>query len=126
MQPKNNPIPRRKGHGQCCARVQLPSASTNREELLDLASRIPTCWLGANLGRPPNSTPLADDLMHALQKLKVQEEEDERGSFAMLLHPDEAGVGVYVEDCDAGVSSDMHEDNWVYGETMPARTSGAQ
>ncbi|KAF6764644.1 calcineurin-binding protein [Ephemerocybe angulata] len=70
---------------------------------------------------PPNSTPLADDLMHALQKLKVQEEEDERGSFAMLLHPDEAGVGVYVEDCDAGISNDMHEDNWVYGETMPAR-----
>lgn len=56
--------------------------------------------------------------MHALQKLKLQEEEDERGQFEMLLHPDEAGVGVYVEDCDA---ADVQEDDWVYGETMPAR-----
>jgi hypothetical protein len=70
---------------------------------------------------PPNSTPLADDLMAALHKLKIQEEEDERCNFEILLHPDEAGVGVFVEDCDAGITVEMHEDDWVYGETMPSR-----
>ncbi|RXW18187.1 hypothetical protein EST38_g7668 [Candolleomyces aberdarensis] len=70
---------------------------------------------------PPNSTPLAGDLMAALQKLKIQEEDDERSNFEILLHPDEAGVGVFVEDCDAGIKVEMHEDDWVYGETMPSR-----
>ncbi|KAJ2913585.1 hypothetical protein MD484_g6831, partial [Candolleomyces efflorescens] len=70
---------------------------------------------------PPNSTPLADDLMAALHKLKIQEEEDDRSNFEILLHPDEAGVGVFVEDCDAGIKVEMHEDDWVYGETMPSR-----
>ena len=71
---------------------------------------------------PPNSTPLADDLMAALQKLKMQEQENENSAFAMLLHPDEAGVGVFVEDCDAtSCGVEVREDEWVYGETMPAR-----
>jgi Calcipressin len=70
---------------------------------------------------PPNSTPLAADLLHALEKLKLQEEQHERGQFEMLLDPAEAGVGVFVEDCDAYGAVEVIEEEWVYGETMPAR-----
>jgi calcipressin-2 len=70
---------------------------------------------------PPNSTPLAADLLHALEKLKLQEEQHERGQFEMLLDPAEAGVGVFVEDCDAYGVLEVIEEEWVYGETMPAR-----
>ncbi|TEB31408.1 calcineurin-binding protein [Coprinellus micaceus] len=71
---------------------------------------------------PPNSTPLADDLMAALQKLKMQEQENENSGYEMLLHPDEAGVGVFVEDCDVtSWGMEVREEEWVYGETMPAR-----
>ncbi|TFK25758.1 calcineurin-binding protein [Coprinopsis marcescibilis] len=69
---------------------------------------------------PPNSTPLAADLMSALKKLKIQEEQQEKSQFEMLLDPSEAGVGVFVEDCDASYVVDVMEEEWVYGETMPA------
>jgi hypothetical protein len=68
----------------------------------------------------PNSTPLASDLMHVLKRLKIQEEQEEHGQYAMLLDPAEAGVGVFVEDCDASGAFDQGDD-WVYGETMPTR-----
>ncbi|PFH53555.1 hypothetical protein AMATHDRAFT_137340 [Amanita thiersii Skay4041] len=76
---------------------------------------------------PPNACPLAQDLMAALKKLEVQERRmGTVGSptLEMLLHPEEAGVGVYVEDCDLGLSSeaDLREEEWIYGETAPART----
>jgi len=77
---------------------------------------------------PPNSAPLAEDLMLALQKLELQERERESGlgGLGVLLHPDDgdSGVGVYVEDCDGNDDSDHSEiddDDWVYGETAPAR-----
>lgn len=72
---------------------------------------------------PPNATPLADDLIAALKLLKVRE----RGpSVEVLVEQEEAGVGVYVEDCDRGtrdeVGDDVAEDDWVYGQSAPART----
>jgi len=75
---------------------------------------------------PPNSTPLAADLMAVLRKLEVQEKKMTRGgspSLEVLLPPDESGVGVYIEDCgyDANESA-PDEENWVYGETAPARS----
>ncbi|KAF5386767.1 hypothetical protein D9615_002009 [Tricholomella constricta] len=67
---------------------------------------------------PPNPTPLADDLIQALRKLQIHEK---RSSLEVLLHPQEgSGVGVYVEDCGDGCD-DVSEDNWVYGQTAPAR-----
>ena len=70
---------------------------------------------------PPNATPLADDLMAALKLLKLQE----RGpSVEVLLDPMEAGVGVFVEDCDrehSGGDGSDDEPDWVYGHTAPAR-----
>ncbi|KAG5639185.1 hypothetical protein H0H81_006089 [Sphagnurus paluster] len=70
---------------------------------------------------PPNPTPLADDLIQALRKLQLHER---RSSLEVLLDPLEgSGVGVYVEDCDGDNDCDeVHEENWVYGETAPART----
>ncbi|KAG6854177.1 hypothetical protein C0991_009829 [Blastosporella zonata] len=68
---------------------------------------------------PPNATPLADDLMQALRKLQLQER---RSSLEVLLEPEEAGVGVYVEDFDGGACDGVDEHAWVYGETAPART----
>jgi hypothetical protein len=75
---------------------------------------------------PPNPTPLAADLMNALKRLEFQERRmtcDGSPSLEVLLHPEESGVGVYVEDCDTGVGGDaLREESWVYGETAPARS----
>lgn len=76
---------------------------------------------------PPNTAPLADDLIEALKKLQVQQEK-RKSSLEVLLEPDEAsGVGVYVEDFDMidgmdGDGEDILEEEWVYGVTAPART----
>ncbi|KAH9483642.1 hypothetical protein JR316_0003112 [Psilocybe cubensis] len=68
---------------------------------------------------PPNATPLADDLIQALRRLQTFEEQP---AFEQLLDPmDGSGVGVYVEDCDAHLTVEISEDQWVYGETAPAR-----
>lgn len=70
---------------------------------------------------PPNATPLADDLIAALRKLQTF---DDHPSYEQLLDPldsDGCGVGVYVEDCDAHFSIEISDDQWVYGETAPAR-----
>jgi hypothetical protein len=67
---------------------------------------------------PPNPTPLADDLMQALCKLQTHER---RAGLEVLLDPQEAGVGVYVEDCD-GRDEDITDEDWVYGESAPARS----
>lgn len=66
---------------------------------------------------PPNPTPLADDLMEALRKLQTHAR---RPSLEVLLDPQEAGVGVYVEDWDQ--DEDTSEEEWVYGESAPARS----
>ena len=76
---------------------------------------------------PPNPTPLADDLMAALKKLKVQEESRHRQAGPeVLIAPDEDGVGisVFVEDCDVShdeEAQEAREEDWVYGQTTPAR-----
>ena len=69
---------------------------------------------------PPNATPLAEDLIHALRKLQTF---SERPALEQLLDPlDANGVGVYVEDFDAGnCPMDISEEDWVYGESAPAR-----
>ncbi|KAG6900356.1 hypothetical protein C0993_011987 [Termitomyces sp. T159_Od127] len=73
---------------------------------------------------PPNANPLADDLMHALQKLQLQER---RSSLEVLLEPHEgSGVGVYVEDCGLEDHDEVDEGTWVYGETAPARSRWVQ
>lgn len=56
--------------------------------------------------------------MAALRKLQTHER---RSSLEVLLDPLEAGVGVYVEDCD-GQEEDVREEDWVYGESAPARS----
>ncbi|KAK2460693.1 hypothetical protein APHAL10511_007163 [Amanita phalloides] len=64
---------------------------------------------------PPNQGPLAEDLMTALKKLELHEKRMEYSPVEVLLHPEESGVGVYVEDCDANSSGeDLDEENWVY------------
>ena len=74
---------------------------------------------------PPNTTPLAEDLVQALRKLQTF---SERPAFEQLLDPlDGSGVGVYVEDCDANNGPmDISEEDWVYGETAPAREKWRQ
>ncbi|PPQ98311.1 hypothetical protein CVT26_013516 [Gymnopilus dilepis] len=68
---------------------------------------------------PPNATPLAEDLIQALRKLQTFEDHP---AFEQLLDPqDGCGVGVYVEDCDAHVEVEIEAEDWVYGETAPAR-----
>lgn len=69
---------------------------------------------------PPNTTPLADDLINALRKLQAF---DERPASEQLLDTrDFGGVCVFVEDYDAGDSEfDIADEDWVHGETAPAR-----
>lgn len=64
--------------------------------------------------------------MAALKRLKTYEEHEP--GLELLLDPmDGAGVGVYVEDFDAGSSSiEVDEDDWVYGESAPAREKWRQ
>ncbi|KAJ4482827.1 Calcipressin-domain-containing protein [Lentinula edodes] len=77
---------------------------------------------------PPNAAPLAGDLMAALQKLQIQERDREGNQGPeILLHPEDggSGVGVYVEDCDNGaapVDIEIEDEDWVYGQTAPARS----
>ncbi|KAI0781459.1 Calcipressin [Trametes elegans] len=75
---------------------------------------------------PPNSTPLAHDLITALRRLEIQEEQARRGPGPeVLLEPEDGvGISVFVEDCDA-VEPDPQpepEEDWAYGETAPSRT----
>ncbi|KII89403.1 hypothetical protein PLICRDRAFT_85238, partial [Plicaturopsis crispa FD-325 SS-3] len=71
---------------------------------------------------PPNATPLAEDLIAALQKLQMHHK---RSSLEILIDPEDGGgIGVYVEDCGGGDDDDMEdgvERDWAYGETSPAR-----
>lgn len=88
---------------------------------------------------PPNSAPLAEDLISALRRLQMREDVDgESGGLFTLVEPGEAaGVGVYVQDCDedetraeelqkrsAHIDTDgSHEEVWIYGmaPTRPQR-----
>ena len=75
---------------------------------------------------PPNSTPLAHDLMAALRKLEIQEEQARRGlGLEVLIEPEDGvGISVCVEDCDAvAISTEqVDEEDWAYGEIAPSRT----
>ena len=75
---------------------------------------------------PPNSTPLAHDLMAALRKLEIQEEQARRGpGLEVLIEPEDGvGISVCVEDCDAvAISTEqVDEEDWAYGEMAPSRT----
>lgn len=67
---------------------------------------------------PPNSTPLADDLIAALNRLQV-----EREGPVVIETENEEGITIFVEDCDREADdpqSDHSEDDeseWVYGQT---------
>ncbi|KAJ7118952.1 Calcipressin [Mycena epipterygia] len=68
---------------------------------------------------PPNATPLADDLMAALRKLQLSEKHPSGLEVLVEPHDGDSGVGVYVQDCDG--DDDESEEDWVYGESAPAR-----
>lgn len=69
---------------------------------------------------PPNATPLAEDLISALQKLQISAPSN--GPRIELLHESEDGQGisVYVEDCDS-VDRDQEPGDWEYGTDNPSR-----
>ncbi|THG97512.1 hypothetical protein EW026_g4508 [Hermanssonia centrifuga] len=70
---------------------------------------------------PPNSTPLADDLMAALRKLQVQQEG--KNAIEVLIEPENgSGISIYVEDCDDGADEADDDDvvEWPYGCPLPS------
>ncbi|THH18004.1 hypothetical protein EW146_g2934 [Bondarzewia mesenterica] len=72
---------------------------------------------------PPNSAPLADDIMAALRKLQLAERAHHGGgsNIEVLVHPEDgAGIGVYVESCDDEDEVSV-EGDWEYGEDNPSR-----
>ncbi|KAG7091373.1 hypothetical protein E1B28_010413 [Marasmius oreades] len=73
---------------------------------------------------PPNSTPLADDLITALKSLQLHDTREANTGVEIVLEATESGVSVVVEDCDfrPGETINEEEENWVYGVTMPSRT----
>ena len=72
---------------------------------------------------PPNATPLAHDLMTALQKLHLQQGSHSESGVEVLIEPDEAeaGIAIYVEDCDRESREEEEEKDWAYGERSPSR-----
>jgi calcipressin-2 len=78
---------------------------------------------------PPNTIPLAEDLIMALKKLQVHN----NSGFEVVMEPEEAGIGVYVEDCDwcpdqpRWVEEEEEEEeekaDWPYGKWKPAPTA---
>jgi calcipressin-2 len=88
---------------------------------------------------PPNSTPLADDLIAALRKLEIQAQfsrskVEGRPGVEILIDPEEEhGIAVYVEDCDRMDDNDMdvyrdddehgNGEGWAYGDSR-YRTGG--
>ncbi|KAJ7491084.1 Calcipressin [Mycena latifolia] len=68
---------------------------------------------------PPNATPLADDLMAALRKLQMSERPASGLEVLIEPHDGDSGVGVYVQDCNG--EDEENEEDWVYGESAPAR-----
>ena len=72
---------------------------------------------------PPNSVPLADDLIAALRKLQLAERAQHGSNIEVLVHPEDgAGIGVYVEDCDGeALAGPEGEEDWEYGDDNPSR-----
>lgn len=70
---------------------------------------------------PPNSVPLAEDLIAALHKLQLVTNATP-GGREMILDPEEgSGIGVFVEDCDVEDIDMDEEPDWPYGEDNPTR-----
>lgn len=84
---------------------------------------------------PPNATPLAEDLIHALRKLEVDAQfrrtkvEGQKGLELLLAAEDSMdGISVYVENCDIEededeITIDIEDtgEGWAYGEFSPYR-----
>ncbi|KAI0689820.1 Calcipressin [Cytidiella melzeri] len=68
---------------------------------------------------PPNSTPLADDLITALKKLQIQREASGHKGVEVLVEPEEgAGIRICVEDCGGDIPTPHEEestDKWSLG-----------
>uniref|UniRef100_D8PU63 Calcipressin n=1 Tax=Schizophyllum commune (strain H4-8 / FGSC 9210) TaxID=578458 RepID=D8PU63_SCHCM len=96
---------------------QLAPPRPERNFLISPPGSPPVGWEQAQ-EEPPNSAPLAEDLIHALKALQIKQEEatqTQRGAVT-LLDPAEqggAGVGVFVEDCD--VPSEEEEESLKVG-----------
>ncbi|KAL1659022.1 Calcipressin-domain-containing protein [Schizophyllum commune] len=96
---------------------QLAPPKPERNFLISPPGSPPVGWEQAQ-EEPPNSAPLAEDLIHALKALQIKQEEatqTQRGAVT-LLDPAEqggAGVGVFVEDCD--VPSEEEEESLKVG-----------
>ncbi|KAJ6457097.1 Calcipressin [Mycena vitilis] len=70
---------------------------------------------------PPNAAPLADDLMAALRKLQLNEKHGSGLEVLVEPHDGDSGVGIYVQYAQDSDSDDESDENWVYGESAPAR-----
>ena len=75
---------------------------------------------------PPNDAPLAEDLINALRRLQISQEQDVNPGLSVLVKPEEgSGVGVYVEDCsdeEPATESDSDQgEGWYYSQPSIAR-----
>ncbi|KAF9484962.1 Calcipressin [Pholiota conissans] len=114
-----NPLITRGEHAWIPHTTYLKPPAIEKNFLISPPGSPPVGWEHIK-EEPPNTTPLADDLIHALRKLQTF---DERPAYEQLLDPNDAGgVSVFVEDFDAGEANfEVSEDDWVHGETAPAR-----
>ena len=66
---------------------------------------------------PPNSTPLADDLIVALRKLQLEREGSGKNQVEVLIEPEEGvGISICVEDCGDDTPMAQDEDthhDWI-------------
>ncbi|KAL5490648.1 hypothetical protein ACEPAI_5482 [Sanghuangporus weigelae] len=106
----------------------LRPPAIERNFLISPPGSPPVGWEAAR-EEPPNNSPLADDLITALRRLQISQENEEKGSSAgvsVLIEPEDGpGVGVYVEDCgDPDEGSDgsdsetrFADEGWFYGQS---------
>lgn len=74
---------------------------------------------------PPNSTPLADDLIAALKRLQFERESHGNSGVAVLVEPEEGvGISICVEDCGDGDGEPEAQDegSWAFGLHTPMKT----
>jgi hypothetical protein len=97
-----------------------------RNHLISPPGSPPKDWVQVKED-PPNQQTLADDLAFALKQLELQQTDVDQPLLRQLIDPsDGPGIGVFLDSTPVQeITIDVSEEDWVYGETAPARQKWA-
>lgn len=111
--------------GEKISPFHLRPPAIEKNFLISPPGSPPVGWEQAR-EEPPNDAPLAEDLIIALRRLQLSQEQDANPGLSVLVKPEEgSGVGVYVEDCsdeELATESDSDQgEGWYYSQPSNAR-----